>query len=89
LIARFQHYFPGWFYDRTRWPTLDGVIPFKLFYNLLAVINNLEAGDELVISNGVGLGYANARNGKNAKIKAQVRKLSRRAFPEIVEYEDG
>lgn len=44
--------------------------------------------DELLTSNGVALGYANARNGKDAKVKAQVRKLVRRAQPEIVEYDD-
>ncbi len=84
MIARFQRWFPGWYYSPNRWTTRDGIVPFKMFIGLMGMIVHLEAGEELRDSNAVALGYANARAGKkNARLRGYLRALRRRAFPEI------
>lgn len=87
MMGRFNRWFPGWYYRPGRWPTRDGVIPFKTLLGLMTVIPHLEAGEELMLSNAVALGYSNARAGKkNSKVRNYLRALRRRAFPEIVDY---
>lgn len=83
MIGRFiRFYGPGLFY-RVGWPTADGVIPFKLFYMLLSVSDNLGDRERLEASQAVTLGTALAENGKDPKTRRARRQLTKRAYPEV------
>lgn len=84
MIARFERYFPGVYYNKERWApyTSDGYIPFRLFMDYLDQLRPLLAEDELVIALGVSQGYANARS-TDPKVKGAMRRLIRKAYPRI------
>ena len=66
-----------------QWPTRDGWIPFKTFYLLLQVVPNLEARDRLNAVRGHVLAQGLVMGGSSGKVKSQLRKLTRQAFPEV------
>jgi hypothetical protein len=82
LLAKFHAVFPGLYY-RVGWPTRDGVIPHKLFVLFLRTLESLDAGTELQSARSAALGIALAMDGKDSKTKSAVKKLSKRAFPEV------
>lgn len=84
LLAKFHAVFPCLYY-RSGWPTRDGVIPHKLFVLYLRTLESLDAGAELQEARAAALGIALAMDGKGAKTKSAVRKLTKRAFPEVSE----
>jgi len=59
------------------------VIPHKLFVLYLRTLDSLDAGAELQLTRAAGLGIALAMAGKDSKTKSAVRKLTKRAFPEV------
>lgn len=90
LLAKFHAVFPGLYYRprawRHRgWPTRDGVIPHKLFVLFLRTLESIDAGAELQDARAAALGIALAMDGKGSKTKSAVRKLTKRAFPEVTE----
>ena len=82
LLAKFHAVFPGLYY-RAGWPTRDGVIPHKLFVLYLRTLESLDAGAELQSARSAALGIALAMDGKESKTQRAVKKLSKRAFPEV------
>jgi hypothetical protein len=84
LLAKFHAVFPGLYY-RDGWSTRDGVIPHKLFVLFLRTLESLDSGAELQEARAAALGIALAMDGKGSKTKSAVRKLSRRAFPEVTD----
>lgn len=84
LLAKFHAVFPGLYYRRG-WPTRDGVIPQKLFVLFLRTLESLDSGDELQGARAAALGIALAMDGKGSKTKSVVRKLTKRAFPEVTD----
>jgi hypothetical protein len=87
LLAKFHAVFPGLYY-RSGWPTRDGVIPHKLFVLFIRMLESIDAGAELQDARAASLGIALALDGKGSKTKSAVRKLSKRAFPEVVDSSD-
>lgn len=82
FLAKFHGRYPGLYYRRG-WPTRDGVIPHKLFTLLLRAIDGIEAGEQLRMAQSIAVGIALAIDGKSSKTKNAVRKITRRAFPEV------
>lgn len=81
-IARFIYHFGPGAWRNEAWPTRDRVVPYQLFYWLdVCLVENLLALDELHTALGVSLGYANARSGKEGKVKSAMRSARRSAYP--------
>lgn len=65
--------------------TSDGCVPFRLFNAYLDQLLHLLAEDELQLTLSVKEGYVSARatEGARARMRARLRALARRAYPEI------
>lgn len=83
LIARFLRAYPG-LYWAPHWPTPDHVIPYRLFYELLAAIANVGAAEQLQAYYATLLAVGQVWSGKDgrSKITAAVRELTALAFPD-------
>lgn len=86
MIALFvQVYGFNAFFNPAAYPTADGHIPFRLFLAMFQQIDHLEGLTQVTISQAVALGYSMARAPKGpggSKVRTNMRKLLRRAFPE-------
>ena len=65
------------------WPTSDGTVPFKMFYHLLKTSDNVLARRKLLMVEAVALGHAQSMNGKDSKLKRVIKKLHKKAYPEV------
>lgn len=84
LVAAFIRFygFDAW-YSNT-WPTVDKIIPFKMFTLLSGTINNLQAAEQLTITHATAHAAAlSTTSSKDLKLKRLTRSVIKRAYPEI------
>lgn len=83
LVARFVHAYPG-LYWAPWWPTPDHVIPYPLFYQLVAAMRHLAATEQLREYYAVRMGAAAVWSGPEgqAAVTRAVLELSALAYPE-------
>lgn len=55
-VTRFEECYPGWYYAPSRWPTNDGLIPFRLFWLLYHDCPRIEARRQLAQAHAIALG---------------------------------
>lgn len=84
LVARFVRFYGRDMFWSRDWPTTDGVIPFRLFYPLLAAIAHLAAGEQVDAYFAALLAGAmlNADEAGRATLARRVDKLLATAYPE-------
>ena len=84
IIGRFIRFWgAGLYYNRERWDTRDGVIPFRVFYVLMDAMDAVDAGEQLRDAMAHAHGQAIAENGKDSKVRSQTRRMMRRADPKM------
>lgn len=60
------------------------MIPYRVFFVLLGMLEHLELGDRLRESEAAALGAAAGHIGRgDAKVRAEFRRLERRAIPRV------
>lgn len=85
---RFLKSFPGEYYCPSRWATSDGIIPYRLFWQMYNDLSRLETGARLETGLGVslGIGVALSKEG-DMKTKGLLRRYRTWAFPEVDDLE--
>jgi hypothetical protein len=54
-----QHAFgAGWYYAPGRWPTADGIVPYRIVWPTFAAMQGLKTMDALATAHGIGLAFA-------------------------------
>lgn len=73
------------YYNPGLWPTRDGVVPYRLFFQVVGDLNHLKARErfELVMGTAHAIALSIAGKKEVQRIKAMTRKLSKEAFPEV------
>lgn len=62
----FVHFLPGEYCNR-RWPTRDGVIPWKLFAIRSPMVFAVMAQERLQVARGIGLALADKQHGPSLR----------------------
>lgn len=55
-VLRFDQVYPGWYYAPGRWETIDGYVPWTVFWLLYEAMPRVIAQRQLDESGGVALG---------------------------------
>ena len=71
-----------WF-NPDRWPTSDGIIPHRLFILFMGLTTNLmtmeQMGEAQAIAQGISIAFTSKEH--QGKLKQQLKKLEKIAFP--------
>ena len=78
VLQQFQEAWPGWYHNPGRWPTSDGIIPFKLFEVCYRAVKPRRALDRINLSKAINLAFAGEENGGTALIERELDE----AYPE-------
>lgn len=73
------------YHNPALWPTRDGVVPHKRFYQMLWVLEHVRARQRLedTMATAHAIGMAMAGKDQAHKVKRQTRKLIEAAYPEV------
>lgn len=67
-MCHFARAYPGWYLDRRRWRTRDGVIPWKTFEIMYQGIWATMALDRLSMAKAIGLAFADTKNAQGREV---------------------
>lgn len=80
-MARFIRFYGAAMYRSDRYPTRDGVIPYRAFMALMAARRHVMAEERMGQTHATGLAIARAMNGDHPSVQAADRREAREAYP--------
>ena len=66
-----EHAYGGaWYCAPSRWPTPDGVVPYKLLWIYWRALRSAHAADALSTAHGISLAFGDGETGQQARLRA-------------------